>query len=263
MGSDDEFDQLKFRDGQLVSNDESTPETIDPDPILPNEYSGFLLEIKPGALEVNEPLTEVREEHGELLSFGSRGDAERFADQLSAESGALRLQSAAPNDPSDVHGYLLAEYDRSVREPAETDGKTWTFDVGANLYGSLGEAVVKSGGKPPALEYFVKRDLDGQLDDLEFGLRLNVASGKALPKDVGRLNWHPDCCVIARDGWKDGALERYWCEIKTGNASFERRQVESMRKLAAEERVLKIRVLIDGLPDQYSVRIHEVNAGEE
>jgi hypothetical protein len=90
-----------------------------------------------------------------------------------------------------------------------------------------------------------------------------VASGKALPEDFGRLNWHPDCCVIARDGWKDGLIERYWCEIKTGNASFERQQVESMRKLAAEERVLKIRVIIDDLPDQYSVRIHEVEAGEE
>lgn len=263
MDSDDEFDQLKFRDGQLVSSENSVSETSDFEPIIPNEESGFTLEIKPGAIEVNEALVRVHEEHGELLSFGSRGDAERFTDKLSAESGGLRVQSAAPNDPRDVDSYLLAEYDRSVREPASTDGKTWTFDVGANLYGSLGEAVVKSGGKPPALEYFVKRDLDGRLDDLEFGLRLNVASGKALPKDVGRLNWHPDCCVIVRDGWKDEPIERYWCEIKTGNASFERRQVESMRKLAAEERVLKIRVIIDDLPDQYSVRIHEVEAGEE
>lgn len=31
-----------------------------------------------------------------------------------------------------------------------------------------------------------------------------------------------------------------------------------MRQLAAESRVLKVRVLIDDLPDQYSVRIHEV-----
>lgn len=263
MGSDDDFNQLEFRDGQLVSGENNISETSNPEPIIPNEDSGFALEIKPGALKVNESLAEVHEEYGELLSFGSRGDAERFTDKLSAESGGLRVQSAAPNDPSDVDGYLLAAYDRSVREPASTDGKTWTFDVGANLYGSLGEAVVKSGGKPPALEYFVRRDLDGRLNDLEFGLRLNVTSGKALPEDVGRLNWHPDCCVIARDGWKDGALERYWCEIKTGNASFERRQVESMRKLAAEERVLKIRVLIDDLPNEYSVRIHEVEAGKE
>lgn len=72
----------------------------------------------------------------------------------------------------------------------------------------------------------------------------------------------PDCCVVARDGWNGEALERYWCEIKTGNASFERSQADVMRRLAAEERVLKIRVSIDDLPDQYSVRIHEVEPGE-
>ncbi|WP_238593261.1 hypothetical protein [Natronobacterium lacisalsi] len=63
---------------------------------------------------------------------------------------------------------------------------------------------------------------------------------------------------MARDGWNGDVLERYYCEIKTGNASFERSQMETMRELATEERVLKIRVLIDDVPDQYSLRIREV-----
>jgi len=263
MGSDDEFDQLKFRDGRLVEGEPTAaPESLEPESITPNEESGYALEIKSGALEVNEPLVDVFEEYGEVLSFGSRAKAEAFAGRLSTESGSLRVQAAAPNDPSTVDGYLLADYDRSVREPASTDGKTWTFDVGANLYGALGEAVVKSGAKPPALEYFVKQDLDVDSDDMEFGLRIDVTSGGSV-STRGSGSWIPDCCVVARDGWNGEVLERYWCEIKTGDASFERSQIDAMRELATEERVLKIRILIDDLPNQYSVRIYEVVPREE
>jgi hypothetical protein len=54
----------------------------------------------------------------------------------------------------------------------------------------------------------------------------------------------------------------YRCEIKTGDASFQRTQMKAMRELAKEARVLKIRVLIDDLPKQYSVRVHEVEPNE-
>jgi hypothetical protein len=70
----------------------------------------------------------------------------------------------------------------------------------------------------------------------------------------------PDCKVVVRDGWNGPVLERYYCEIKTGNASFERSQVAAMEQLAREERVLKIRMLIEELPDRYSLRIHEVES---
>jgi len=261
MGSDDEFDQLEFRDGRLVNgDDEDAPSgSLDAEPVVPDEESGFAVEIKTGALQVNDALIGVYEEYGEVLSFSSRRKAEMFARQLSAESGALRVQSAAPNDPSGVDGYLLAEYDRSVREPASVEGEKWTFDVGANLYGALGEAVVTSGSKPPALEYFVKQDLAGALNDTESELRVRVTSGEPVSLGNNRTNWIPDCCLEARDGWRGELLERYWCEIKTGDASFERSQATAMEALAADERVLKIRVLIDELPDQYSVRIHEVD----
>ncbi|WP_415381620.1 hypothetical protein [Halosimplex sp. TS25] len=260
--SDDEFEQLVFEDGRLasVADDDPDPTPGETEPVHPNEEAGYRLAVKPGALEANEPLVDVCDEHGEVLSFGSRPKAEAFARRLSAEDGTLRVQAAAPNDLSEDDGYLLAAYDRSVREPAAVDGDTWTFDVGANLYGALGETVVKSGEKPPAIEYFVEGDLDAYPDDLETGLRIDVSSDVYVPADEGGGGWIPDCCVTARDGWNGEVLEEYWCEIKTGDASFERGQVETMRQLAAESRVLKIRVLIDDLPDQYSVRIHEVES---
>ena len=264
MGSNDEFDQLVFRNGRLVTtdNEDAPSELLDTDPIIPNQKTGFTVEIKSGALETNKALVDIQEEHGEMLSFRSKAEAEAFAEQLSTDAGPLRIQAAAPNDPNDVDGYLLAQYDRSIKKPATTDDGTWTFDVGANLYGALGEAVVTSGSKPPALEYFVKQDLASDLDDLDFGLRISVTSGDPVSLDHTQLSWLPDCCIEARDGWQGDLLERYWCEIKTGEASFERSQAAAMQALAADERVLKIRVLIDSLPDQYSVRIIEVEPSE-
>ncbi|WP_225336492.1 hypothetical protein [Halomicrobium urmianum] len=51
-------------------------------------------------------------------------------------------------------------------------------------------------------------------------------------------------------------------QIKTGDASFERSQVDAMAALARDERVLKIRVTIEALPDQYSLRIRDVGPPE-
>ncbi len=73
--------------------------------------------------------------------------------------------------------------------------------------------------------------------------------------------WTPDCIVRAKDEW-DGVLAQYYCEIKTGNASFERLQSAVMKELAAQERVLQIRVQSNDLPEQYSLRIREVESSE-
>jgi uncharacterized protein (UPF0548 family) len=54
----------------------------------------------------------------------------------------------------------------------------------------------------------------------------------------------------------------YYCEIKTGNASFERSQVAVMKELAKQERVLKIWGDIDDLSEQYSLQIREVAPSE-
>lgn len=209
--SDDEFEQLVFKDGRLVSaaDDDLCQEPDKAGPVRPNEGDGYRLAVKSGALEANESLIDVCDEHGEVLSFASRTKAEAFARRLSAEGAALRVQAAAPNDSSEDDGYLLADYDRSVREPAEVDGDTWTFDVGANLYGALGETVVKAGGKPPVIEYFVKEDLDAYPDDLELGLRISVESDIYVSSHGNGGGWIPDCCVTARDGWNGKVLEEY------------------------------------------------------
>jgi hypothetical protein len=263
-GDEPTTSQLRFEDGQLVDRtddaEDGEEEENTVDPLEPDDDTGFVLDVKPGALEVNDTLAEVVEEHGTTLEFGSRSQAEDYAEQLSASDGALRVQAAAQNDPSDVDAYLLADHNPSIAEPASVDGKTWTFDVGANLYGLLGEAILKHAPKPHALIYFVRQDLEIADEELQWGLNVEVKD--TIPLVVNRNGeknrWTPDCMVEAKDGWSGRVLERYYCEIKTGNASFERSQVKTMQALAEDERVLKIRVEIDELPEQYSLRIHEV-----
>jgi len=255
----EDVEQMRFRDGDVVCDPRNRSQSGD-DCVRPNEATGFCVRIEPGALEVNRCLVEVRDEHGDVLTFSTRAKAEVFAAQLSASDGELRIQAAAPNDPDDVDAYLLADHQPSVSEPAAVNGDTLTFDVGANLYGALGEAVIAGGPTCPALEHFVEQDLADVT--LEHKLRVRVTDGELVSFDgdgTGDERWVPDCRVEARDGWRGRLVETYWCEIKTGDASFERTQVVAMRRLAREERVLKIRVLIDDLPDQYAVRFHEVD----
>ena len=259
--------QLRFEDGRLVepASEPTTDNEHAVDPIEPGDRSGFLIEAKSGALDVNRRLVDHVETYGRTLEFGSRGHAENYARQLSAAAGSLRIQAAPENDPSDVDAYLLADHSPSIREPAAVDGDTLTFDVGATLYGALGEAVLLESPRAHALHYYVRQDLELDDDELVEGLDVNVESGKLVSFDgidKEQTSWIPDCVVVARDGWDGPVLERYYCEIKTGNASFERSQVAAMERLAREERVLKIRMHIEELPDQYSLRVHEVEPSE-
>ncbi|QCC51439.1 hypothetical protein [Halapricum salinum] len=255
--------QLRFVDGDVVAS-ENADEESDRVPVEPGERTGFGLEVKDGALEVNREVRDVVERRGRLLEFGSREEAEAYARELSASGGALRVQAAPANEPRDVDAYLLADHNPSVQEPAAVDGETWTFDVGANLYGALGEAVLLAGPKPFALTYFVRQDLEIDEAELDWGLNVDVyRGGKGSAAEAPETGgWVPDCVVEAKDGWGGEVLERYYCEIKAGEASFQRSQADGMRALAADERVLKIRVLIEALPEQYSVRIHEVEPTE-
>lgn len=253
-------DQYRFREGELVLEEQTPDKNLDS--IEPGDEAGYRVAVKPGALDANVTLRDAVEEYGHTLEFGSKLQAERYAETLSASDSNLRIQATAPNDPDDVHAYLLAEHDPAIKEPASVNGQTLTFDVGANLYGTLGEAILTAGPKPHALIYFVKQDLDISDENLEDRLTVDVETDCFVSLDAEsaekQLAWKPDCKILARDGWNGDVLEQYYCEIKTGNASFERSQIATMRELAAEERVLKIRVLIDDLPDQYSLRIHEV-----
>lgn len=266
MAKDDsDTSQLRFENGRLVEDsDESESDEAkhQRDPVEPNAESGFLVEAKSGALEVNDELVDAVKTYGRKLKFGSHNHAEMYASQLSVADGSLRVQTAPKNDPSDVDAYFLADHNPSIKEPADIDDETWTFDVGANLYGALGESILLGSPKPHALVYFVRQDLDVDEDDLERGLNVDVSRCRLLsPESLdGSGGWTPDCVVEVSDGGNGELLERYYCEIKTGGASFERSQVEAMEALASDERVLKIRVIIENLPDQYSLRIHEIDS---
>ncbi|GAA0197437.1 hypothetical protein [Haladaptatus pallidirubidus] len=259
--------QLQFDKGSLVnrsSEDETTSDEYTAEPITPGDRTGFTVEVKDNAIEVNTTISEIITTHGRTLDFGSRAHAGAYASQLSAGDGSLRIQAAPANDPRDVDAYLLADHTPSITKPAATDGETWTFDVGANLYGALGEAILTSAPKPHALYYFVRQDLEVDDRELESGLALEIKSGRPISVDHpdGEKRWTPDCIVRAADGWDGCVLARYYCEIKTGNASFERSQGVVMEELTAQERVLKIRVRIEDLPEQYSLRINEVTPAE-
>ena len=264
MGDDNtNTSQLKFEDGRLVDRSETTTSSDTDhttDLVTPGDQTGFTVEVKSGALDVNSELRDAVETHSQTLEFGSRTAAEDYAKQLSASGGSLRIQAVPDNEPKAIDAYLLADHNPSIKTPAETNGNTWTFDVGANLYGALGEAILIDAPKPHALIHYIRQDLEFDETDLEWGLNVTVERGQLLSvtSSEGVMRWTPDCIVEAKDGWNGELLERYYCEIKTGNASFERSQVEAMKTLAADERVLKIRVMIDELPKQYSLRINEV-----
>lgn len=258
--------QLRFVDGDLVEQSMENGEGNEhaTEPIEPGDQTGFLVEVKAGAINVNSELDEVIEKHNRTLDFGSRSHAENYAHQLSASDGSLRIQAAADNDPHEVDAYLLADHNPSIKEPADIDEDTWTFDIGANLYGALGEAILLKSPKPHALYYFVRQDLNLDDEELKSGLNIDVQSGTFVSfgddSDDNRKSWMPDCIIVAKDGWNGAVLEQYYCEIKTGNASFERSQLAAMEQLAKDERVLKIRMLIGKLPDQYSLRIYNVKS---
>jgi hypothetical protein len=277
--ADEDTEQMRFRDGRVVRAPDAAARA-DADGPVPNERRGFTLSIKPGAVAVNAPLASVIDEHGTTVTFGSREEAEAFAERYAARGGALRVQAAAPADDREADAYLLADHDPSVRTPATVDGGTLTFDVGANLYGRLGETVVTA-GSAPALERFVRRDLadvpvrDGLEVAVRDGESLSLgaltpregdwtggADGEGGDRDGAAGRWRPDCRVEARDGLRDPPLETYYCEIKTGGGTLERSQATAMRALAGTHdlRVLRVDVSIDALPDQYDVRIAEVGS---
>ena len=256
--------QTEFHDGELVSKTGQSDPSAETERIEPGEGTGFRVEANSGALDVNTTLRSDVEDHGNPLRFISEHTAAAYADQLSATSGDLRLQLAAPNDPRDIDAYLFADHTPAIKEPAEISGDTWTFDVGANLYGTLGEAILTATPKPHALIHYINQDIGIEDSALNNSLRVDVDTGCALTvptsDDGTQYRWLPDCKLVARDGWNGPVLETYYCEIKTGDASFERSQMSAMRALADNERVLKIRVLIDDLPDRYSLRIHELTS---
>lgn len=83
--------------------------------------AGYVVAIKPSARRLNRVAGEWVGRRGSTRTFAEKTDAKAWAMDISS-AGAVRVQDAAPNDPDDIDGYLVADpnRDRNAPEPAET-----------------------------------------------------------------------------------------------------------------------------------------------
>lgn len=92
--------------------------------------AGYEVAIKPSARRLNRVAGEWVGRRGNTRTFAEKADARAWAADISS-AGAVRVQDAAPNDPADVDGYLVANPNRDRRpsEPAATP-ESAPLDVG-------------------------------------------------------------------------------------------------------------------------------------
>ena len=213
--------------------------------------------VKESAIKSNEAVAEFVDERGDVIEFDSRDVAEAQAERLSMVGDQVRIQTVAPQDPADVDGYLIHFPKRNTTAPKDSDRVGFTFDVGANQYGELGEALVYgSYGLSPGIKYYFYNELDTVQKDTHRVWRIQ---NPYLPEEIeSAISWSPDCLINVSSRRDGKIVDQYFCEIKTGNASFERNQARDMRAVARTHGVLKIRVVIDRLPDEYTIRIAEM-----
>jgi len=220
----------------------------------------FRVAIKDSATDANEAAWQFARAEGDAVAFDCEADARSRARELSAIGETpLKIQRAAPQDPSDADAYLVAWPERRRWDPDGTPTRGLTFDTAANQYGALGEAVVCSPAvNPPVLAHFAR--VDPNLPEEELRVELDTDPE---PVVVGPdRRWVPDCRATVRLGPDRPALTEYWCEVKTGDGSFERSQREAMSAKAREATVLKIRVDVTELPDSYTAWVRKVGPEE-
>ena len=83
--------------------------------------AGYEVAIKPSARRLNRVAGEWVGRRGHTRLFADKADARAWSEDISS-AGPVRVQDAAPNDPADVDGYLVADPNRDRRRPevAET-----------------------------------------------------------------------------------------------------------------------------------------------
>lgn len=232
----------------------------------------FVVEIKQSALDRNPWAALLREREGALVEFESESEARETVSDLSnsGDGANVRIQRAADRDSSDCDAYLVAVPETRKRDPDGSLEEGWTFDTTANQYGAIGETLVTTEGTP-ALDHFVRQDLGPFPDErVETAMRLHVESDPrrmetgVVDAATAELDgeWIPDCEVRASLGDSQKWVHRYFCEIKTGSASYQRSQQEAMAAVAKRADVLKLRVSIDELPSEYSITVRRVGDDE-
>ncbi|MFC4358297.1 hypothetical protein ACFO0N_10100 [Halobium salinum] len=232
--------------------------------------SGYRVAVKPSARAANEAVESFVGERGEQVDFTSEAQADAVARRLStAGETPVGVQCAAPQDPTPVDAYLVADPERRTEVPTGSAESGLTFDVSGNQYGALGEALVLSRRRdPPLLTHVVREDpaLDlspGETERLHVVVDTDPEPVCCVDPETGeRREWRPDCRAVASLGADGRTLTEYWCEVKTGAASFQRGQRAAMETKAREAPVLAIRVDVDDLPDSYTARVERVSPAD-
>lgn len=219
----------------------------------------YRVEVKESAIEVNSAVSELIENRGRILEFDSRGAAESLAECLSEKDSQVRIQGVAPQDQTDVEGYLIHFPQQFKQTPKPSDKDGLTFDLTANQYGEVGKALVfGTYGVSPAVRYYFFNELP-PVDRRSH--RLHRIGEPHFPDDFeAEVSWAPDCLIMVYERQTGRDVARYFCEIKTGQASFERDQRDDMQTVASEYNVLKIRVDIEELPSEYTLSISPVQS---
>jgi hypothetical protein len=217
----------------------------------------FVVAVKTSAIERNERVRDLVDGREQRVEYESRAAAEDAAESFSAEGSPVRLQRLAPQDDTDADAYLVgaARYDPLPRRGPAAEG--WTFAVGSDEYGALGETVLTAGsGVTRPIQQFVSEDLNLDRDlrerDDDDPLEIAVDDNPervTLPGESGA--WHPDLRIGVT--FRGVSVIAYDCEVKTGDGDIERNQERIIERVADERHVVLARVDVSGLPQTFSV----------
>lgn len=86
----------------------------------------YVVEIKRSARRINGAASEWVARRGSTRTFATKADARRWGGAISGD-GPVRVQDAAPNDPDEVDGYLVADPLYRRREDTEGTGRNATL----------------------------------------------------------------------------------------------------------------------------------------
>ncbi|MEZ3116620.1 hypothetical protein RYH80_11945 [Halobaculum sp. MBLA0147] len=255
----------------------------------------FLVAVKRSAVERNPAVAAAVGGEPATLSYESRAAATAAAREFAADGGPVRLQQVAPQDDTAADAYLVgaARYDDSPPELPAAAG--WTFGVGADEYGALGEALLTAGdGVSRPVRQFVAADLAPHEADGDDGPETGDESrsgtitrsetttrGEGTAADEARRNRQrlaeqldvtvdasPDPVTVPGESgaWhpdlridarhRGTLVATYDCEVKTGEGDVERNQRSVAERVADERNVVIARVLIDDLPETFEVSFH-------
>lgn len=82
----------------------------------------YVVAIKPSARRINAVAGAHVNRRGPRRAFDSKAAAKAWAEGISADDGAVRVQDVAPNDPASIDGYVVADPARSRMGSSDPSG---------------------------------------------------------------------------------------------------------------------------------------------